>query len=262
MIHLLRYEVRRTRTVKLALLGVSVVLEAIFLLAVMRRSRPGTVLSGILLFVLAMAGTLASGLSSVILLHRDLTTEEGYMLFLTPHRCWSILGAKMLECVISLTVCVAFFAGLIYFDVRYLFSHQGQLHSYWKIGTEFLSNPTFYLQDVFRVNADFPIQVDLRDGTLILCGFISYVATWESYMAAATLAIVLAQTVLPGRRRSVIGAFLIFAAIGFLINWSQTALPALAYYQTSLLMASGLALAESLAMYFIAAPIMQSRLSV
>ncbi|MBR4711332.1 MAG: hypothetical protein IKP10_04815 [Clostridia bacterium] len=262
MMHLLHYEFRRTRPVKWVLLGLAAAVQAVFMLSVYGRSRPGTVITALLLVFLAVGGTMATGLAGILLLHRDLTTEEGYMLFLTPRRCWSILGAKMLECFFSLTLCVAFFVGLIYADVRFLFAHAGKLHSYWRIGTSFLNNPTFYLQEVFNVNATVPIRVDLRDGSLIICAFVCYVATWESYMASATFAVVLAETVMPGKRRGIITAFLIFSVIGYGIHWAQTELPAVDPYQRSLLMASGLCLAVSVLMYMVTAPIMQKRLSV
>ena len=51
----------------------------------------------VLLTMLAMGGIMVIGLASVVTLHRDVSTKQSYMLFMTPNSSYSILGAKMLE---------------------------------------------------------------------------------------------------------------------------------------------------------------------
>lgn len=262
MMHLLHYEFRRTRLVKWVILGLAAAIEAVFLIAVQTRSRSATVISSLLIIVLALGGTMATGLAGILLLHRDLTSEEGYMVFLTPKRCWSILGAKMLECLFSLSLCAFFFYWMVRLDVDYLFAHEGKLSSYWRLGTEFLNNPSYFLQEFFDISADFPIQVDLRHGSMVTAAFVCYVASWEGYMAAATFAVVLAESVMPGRKRGVIAAFAIFSVIGYGLHWSQTRLPVLDPYWHSLYLASAVSLGVSAVLYAASAPLLQRRFSV
>lgn len=57
----------------------------------------------------AVIGIAYIGLESVMVLQRDLNTKQSYMLFLTPHSSYEILGAKVLENGISILVTGIFF---------------------------------------------------------------------------------------------------------------------------------------------------------
>ena len=57
-------------------------------------------------------------------------------------------------------------------------------------------------------------------------------------------------------------AFGVFILLAYLTLWLQTLLPALSHYQTSLLMASALALGSSIVMYVLTSILMEWRLSV
>ncbi len=264
MMWLTRYELRKTRQSKLILLGVCLVMEAFFLIGIMTRDDVMLIMTYMLLFIAAMGGTLYIGLESVLTLHRDLRHEQGYMIFMTPHSCWAILGAKMLENLISMFISAGFFVGLLYLNASLILHTFKGANTVWITATSFLVDPAAFFE---ALAVDMPmeinIHVDFRDGTMIICAFVAYVCTWLSFTGMAYLADTLAACILPGKKKlSAVLAFGLFIVLAFLTLWMQTSLPMLPDYRHSLLLASGLALAQTAVMYVVTALMMESRLSI
>ena len=246
---LLVYELRKTRQSKIILAGLFAVLEVIFLLALWAEDDVAMPMSGMLLILAGLGGTLYLGLESVLVLHRDLRTEQGYMVFMTPHNSWKILGAKTLENLISLAAAGAVFVGLVYLNMTLLLARFGTVRAYWNMGDTLLKQ---YIGE----------DLSYRDGTLLICAFVAYVTNWLSMTSMAFLSDIIASRIMPTKRRSGLLAFAVFVALSFLTLWLQTRLPALPHYQTSLLMASALAAGQTVVMYAAGAGLMQARVSV
>ncbi len=258
------YELRKTRQSKWILLGVSLVMEFFFLIGHWTEDPVMVSMTFFLMVITALGGTLYIGLESVLTLHRDLRSEQGYMIFLTPHSCWAILGAKLLENLISMFMAAAFFTGLVYLNTHLILKTFETANYVWSYGTLFLTDPDFFLS-MLPVNFNFHtgIALDLRDGTLIICAFAVYVSTWLSFTAMAYLSDTLAACVLPGKKRlSALLAFALFIGLAYVTLWMQTLLPALWDYRQRLLMASGLALAQTAVMYVVTALSMERQLSI
>ena len=258
------YELRKTRQARVVLLGVTAVLQLIFCLSLLTRDTVAIPMSGSLLFITAAGGTLYLGLDSLLTFHRDLRTDQGYMVFMTPHNCWQILGAKMLQNALSLMLIGGIFIGLIYLDVVLMMNTFKSIQSGWTLATGFLNDPNLYLETVLSdLGVRLNFSIDFRDGTLIICAYIVYVCTWLSFISMAYLSDTLAVSLVPSKPRvSVCVAFGVFIVLAYITLWLQTLLPALSHYQTSLLMASGLALGSALVMYVATAILMELRLSV
>ena len=114
MKQLLKYELRKTQAMKLIILGITAAAELAFLIALFVRNSQGNtdeiiVAMAFLLTMIAFGGILLIGIQSVLTLHRDMNTKQGYMLYMTPRNSYQILGAKMLENGISLVLAGAFF---------------------------------------------------------------------------------------------------------------------------------------------------------
>ena len=97
---LLKYEMRKTWFAKLIVLGVAAAAELAFLAALLFRNASGNTdeliaFSTAALFMTALVGVMAIGFQSILVLHRDMNTKQGYMLFMTPRNCYQILGAKI-----------------------------------------------------------------------------------------------------------------------------------------------------------------------
>ena len=116
---LLKYEIRKTWATKLILLGITAVEELAFLVGLYLMGREVdnyvTAVSISLLVVTAIAGVILIGVQSVLTLHRDMNTKQGYMLYMTPRNSYQIMGAKFLENGLSL-----FLAGAFYFLLGFL----------------------------------------------------------------------------------------------------------------------------------------------
>lgn len=258
------YELRKTRQARVVLLGVTAVLQLIFCLSLLTRDTVAIPMSGSLLFITAAGGTLYLGLDSLLTFHRDLRTDQGYMVFMTPHNCWQILGAKMLQNALSLMLIGGIFIGLIYLDVVLMMNTFKSIQNGWTLATGFLNDPNLYLETVLSdLGVRLNFSIDFRDGTLIICAYVVYVCTWLSFISMAYLSDTLAVSLVPSKPRvSVCVAFGVFIVLAYITLWLQTLLPALSHYQTSLLMASGLALGSALVMYVATAILMELRLSV
>ncbi len=248
MLRLLKYEFLKARTNLLILLSVTAAVEALFLIGVWTKDIPAVTLTLILLFFLAIAGTAWVGLECVLTLHRDIRSRQSYMLFMTDRSCFGILGAKLIQTGVCVTVVTGIFVGLGYLDGDVFFGTFNQKAlDYWQTGNILLSKYA---------------GADLRDGTLMTMGLVTYSFTWLSYISAACFADVLAHVWLPGKRLPLIVAFLIFSAMAYVINWTQTLLPAYEIYQHSLMLATGLSLVYVGVLYTATAFLMERRLSV
>lgn len=251
MLKLMKYELRKTWFIKLILLGVTAVAEIIFLIGLYGRYEDTLAVGTFLLFLLAFCGLTVIGIASVVVLHRDMNTRQGYMLFMTPNSCYKILGAKVLECGISILLAGAFFFALGALDVSLVFARQGMLNLMWQRIQETLSHMTF---------AGRPIQLNLS--VYIALGF-SILASWFSTVMTAYLADVISSALLNGKKFNGLISFLIFIAL----SWGLGKLIALAVdgirnIVPYLWVYSLCSLAVAAVMYWITARIMEKHLSV
>ena len=251
MIKLMKYELRKTWFTKLILLGITAVAEIIYLVG-LYTDREGTMSAGItLLFVLAISGLLVIGLESVLVLHRDMNTKQGYMLFMTPNSCYKILGAKVLECGISILLTGAFFFALGLLDLSLLFARQGMLNTLWQQIQSFLSSLTIYGR---------PLVINVSTISA-LC--FSILTGWISTITTAYLADVISSSLLNGRKFNGLISFLLFVAL----SWGFSELNTLVTHGitdtvTMLWIYGVFELVIATVMYFVTAHLMDKYLSV
>ena len=97
MLRLLKYEFRKTLFPKMVLLALLVIFEGIFLYGYWTGNDSTTTLGLSLFLFTFLCGLLAIGIISLVTLHKDMNTRQGYMLFMTPNSTYRILGAKVAE---------------------------------------------------------------------------------------------------------------------------------------------------------------------
>ena len=251
MLKLMKYELRKTWFTKLILLGVTAVAEIIFLIGLYGRYEGTLAVGTFLLFILAFGGLLVIGIESVVVLHRDMNTRQGYMLFMTPNSCYRILGAKVLECGISILLTGAFFFALGALDVSLIFARQGMLSLMWQRIEETLSHMTF---------AGRPIRLDA-----LALGSLSFnlIASWFATVMSAFLADVISSALLNGKKFNGLISFLIFVVLswglGKLISLAVGGITEMIPY---LWIYSLCSLVISAVMYWATARIMEKYLSV
>ena len=204
-----------------------------------------------ILLLLAFGGVLVIGLESVITLHRDMNTKQSYMLFMTPNSCYKILGAKVLECSLSILLTGAFFFALGALDLSLVFAKQGELSLLWDQIREFISN--------FSVNGR-PITIDLPTMATVVFSLLS---GWIALITSAYLADVISAALLNGKKMNGVISFVLF----LVINWGITRLIVLLTASITenipaMLAGGGLDLFFAAVMYYVTALIMDKYLSV
>lgn len=249
MLTLMKYELRKTLSTKLILLGVTAAAEIAYLIALYWVHDSFMLpLSIILLVLLAVGGVLAIGLESIVTLHRDMNTKQSYMLFMTPHSSYAILGAKMLEIALSVLLAGAFFFALGTLDITLLFAKEGELNQLWLM-----------MQDIIRA---LDAQISL-DATGLASFFFSMLAGWICVIATAYLADVISSALLNGKKHNGIVSFLLFLLLTVCTEWiMQSATRGLTPYSLRLVVQGGIALVMAAGMYVVTAQIMERKLSV
>ena len=195
MKNLIKYEFRKTLSVKLILLGTAALAQLAFMIGLWTGRERIYSLGAFILLLLAFVGVAVIGLTSVLILHRDMNTKQSYMLFMTPNSCYKILGAKVIENGISLLLAAVFFFALGALDVSMLMAHEGRLADLWSLITQFLEG------------IDSRITLDTE--TLMSFAF-GLLASWFSTVTCAYLADVVSTALLcplhPAERADELGA--------------------------------------------------------
>ncbi len=121
MIKIMKYEILRNKSTVIAILGVLVGAESVFLLGSIR-SKGATMCLGLILLLLATgAAYFTVWLLGVLGFLRDLTEKNGYMMFLTPVSPYRIMFGKLLIALAELLLASGAVALLFYIDIRLLY---------------------------------------------------------------------------------------------------------------------------------------------
>ena len=249
MSKLLKYEMKKTWALKLIILGITAVAELAFLIALfLDQKNHGFIgLSCMLLFFIAMGGTMLIGVQSVLTLHRDMNTKQGYMLYMTPKNSFRILGAKLSENGISLALAGGFFFLLGFLDVTLLFTRLGSLEELWN----------FFKDFVRMIGEEIPLNA-----TSILCLVVEVLASWLATVSVAYLADIVSSALLNGRKMNGFLSFLFFILLTVLLNWIQNRFRTGMSIEALLLVRAAIAVAYSALMYAVSAWVMDRYLSV
>ena len=246
MLRLLKYELRKTMMFKLILLGITLVAQAVFL-AGLWGNRENTLATGaVLLFFIAITGIAMIGVFSVVTLHRDMNTKQSYMLFMTPNSCYRILGAKVIECGLSLLLAGAFFFALGWLDFTLLLGKSAN-QQIWDM----------FKQMVQAVND----QITL-DASHVSALVFSMLASWLCTITTAYLADVVSSALLNGKKGNGIVTFLLFLVLNWGISKLVALIPSSLGVITALLLQGAAALVLAGIMYVVTARLMEKYLSV
>ena len=246
MLRLLKYELRKTMMSKLILLGITLVAEAVFLAGLWGNRENALTIGAILLFFIAMTGIALMGILSVATLHKDMNTRQGYMLFMTPNSSYKILGAKVLECGLSILIAGAFFFALGWLDFSLLLG-KGANKQIWDMVQQLIQ----------AYNAS--IQLDLPHISAMV---FSMLAMWLCTVTTAYLADVVSSALLNGKKGNGIVTFLLFLALNYAISKLLTLVPSSLGVITVLVLQGVIALVLAAGMYVITARLMEKYLSV
>ncbi len=246
MLRLLKYELRKTLFSKLVLLGITMIAEAVFLIGFWGKKENALAIGAVLLFFIAVSGIALMGILSLVTLHRDMNTKQGYMLFMTPNSCYRILGAKIIECSLSILIAGAFYFALGYLDFSLLLG-KGTNQQILDMINELIS----------AVNN----QVRL-DAPHLSALIFSMIACWICTVAIAYLSDVICTALLYGKKGNLLITFVLFIALNYGISKLLTLVPESLGIIPVLVWQGFIALALAGVMYVITARLMEKYLSV
>lgn len=246
MLRLLKYELRKTLFSKIVLLGITAFAEAVFLIGLWGDKDNTLAIGAVLLFFIAIIGIGLMGILSLATLHKDMNTRQGYMLFMTPNSCYKILGAKVIECGLSILIAGAFFLALGMLDFSLLLG-KGSNEQIWKMLTEMIHS----------INN----QIVL-DAPHVSALVFTMLASWLCTVTTAYLSDVVSSSLLNGKKGNWIITFLLFLALNYGISKLLTLVPASIGVIPVLLWQGVIALVLAGVMYVITARLMEKYLSV
>ena len=246
MLRLLKYELRKTLFSKIVLLGITAFAEAVFLIGLWGDKDNTLAIGAVLLFFIAIIGIGLMGILSLATLHKDMNTRQGYMLFMTPNSCYKILGAKVIECGLSILIAGAFFLALGMLDFSLLLG-KGSNEQIWKMLTEMIHS----------INNQ--IVLDAPHASALV---FTMLASWLCTVTTAYLSDVVSSSLLNGKKGNWIITFLLFLALNYGISKLLTLVPASIGVIPVLLWQGVIALVLAGVMYVITARLMEKYLSV
>ena len=247
MFTLMKYELRKTLFGKLILLGLAVAAEGLFIYSLISSNNSLQITSVIILAILALVGLIAIGVQSVLTLHRDMNTKQSYMLFMTPHTKYEILGAKVLENGISTIIAGAFFVALGFTDATLLISHNQSVEE---------------LLDLLNGFVEI-LGAQLSANPLEIIAFISNnVFGWLATVTIAYLADVLASSIFNGKKGGLLICFVIFLALNVVVEKLVGLIPVVSDFTAGQFISAAASLVISAVFYYITAIIMDRHLSV
>ncbi|MCQ2457485.1 MAG: hypothetical protein MJ142_02005 [Clostridia bacterium] len=201
MLKLFKYEMRKTLTAKLIMLGLFAVLEGFFLYELLKGNEESALLVTLLVVIASFIGMFFIGIRSIVTLHHDINSKQGYMLFMTPNSNYRILGAKVLEFVISVLLAGFVFFGISLLDCKLLMNKFPKLSDIQD------------LMEMLKQAAGFKISIDL---TSALTFVFQTVLSWLETVVLAFFADVLATSLLKGKKLGGLLAFILFIVLSVL----------------------------------------------
>ncbi len=198
MLKLLKYELKKGYQLKLVIALITLLVEALYLFGIFAKQSDRLVVIAIVgLTLCAIFGTLIIGISSVQTLWRELNSKESYMLFMTPQSSYEILGAKLVESVLSLLGTGALYVALAALDLHVLAIAENS-----EIGSLF---------QVFGVT-----NLTVSQISIFVLAFMSQCLL---LYCSAYLAIIVIATLLNGKRYGAWVSFGVYIALNSAISW-------------------------------------------
>ena len=117
MLTIMKYETIRQRLSKFIMLGLLAVLEVVFLISLYgQMDKPmGYAIVG--LTFLAIFSFMYVSVESILNYNQDLSKKSGYMLFMTPHSVYEILGAKIIHNILTIILTALVFGLVAFLDI-------------------------------------------------------------------------------------------------------------------------------------------------
>ena len=203
MLTIMKYEIIRQRLSKYLMLGLLGALEVFFLIFLWLDKSEALGYTIIGLTFLAIFSFMYVSLESIINYNQDLSKKSGYMLFMTPNSVYEILGAKIINSILTIVATACVFGAAAFIDVMLIALRYDDLKAFWDQIQSFLK--------------EF-VQLDISAGAII-SAIVLAVIFWISTIAIAFLAITLTYTFLHAAPAKVLISFVIFIILNLAHSW-------------------------------------------
>jgi ABC-2 type transport system permease protein len=202
MLKLMKYELRKQAFSKLVIVIIAAFLEVIFFAGLLLDKNDTIGLAIGLLSMFAMGAMFFIAFESIITYYNDLKQKQSYMLFLTPHSPYAIVGAKVLSAGLQVILSGLAFGLIVAGNGAALLAKYSSINQLKNFLREFL-------------NVQYHINVD---GKLLVLGLLTVLITWISTITLAYLSVTLSTTFLANKKGKALISFLIFLALEYVFN--------------------------------------------
>lgn len=210
MLKLIKYEVRKSRTMTVIVIGLMAVLEAYFGIALWTDSDMHLGISSSLMVIAVFGAFLAVFISGVAAWSGELKSKTSYMPFMTPNSPIKILSAKLLSTLVLGLLLGGVMVVLGVVDVNALLNHyDGWQEMYRMFDTFMLQLGVNITQTLFSI------------GTMLLYILLTFITA----ISTAYLAVTLSATLLGEKKLKGLVSFILFLAINIGFSWLSNRLP-------------------------------------
>ena len=197
MTKLMKYEFRKQVFSKVIIGVILLLVEVLFGYGIIIKKETTVVLSASFLSMVVFGAMFYFAFESIDTLSKDLKTKNSYMLFLTPHTSYEIIGAKVLTTAITLLVGGLAFLGICTLDAFVFFERFGTVKDF-----------------VNAVMQIFHINIELSQVVVVV---LATIISWLNFIIVAFLSISLSTTFLANKKAKGFLSFGIFVVINLVM---------------------------------------------
>lgn len=202
MLKLMKYELIKQKTSKIIIAAVLLVLEIMFFAGVIIENENMWALAVAFLLLLVIITFFIVALEAIFTYSNDLKDKSGYMLFMTPHSVYEIMGSKILTSIVSIIIATVFFGLLTFIDMTVILSRYGEFEKL----LEFFQ---LFLKQVFSIDVSW---------SSVVIGTVYGIFDWISILTSGFLAITLCMTIISGMKGKGFISFVLFWIINLLFS--------------------------------------------
>ena len=195
MLKLMKYEFRKQSFSKIIILVLAGLLELFFAYGMITDNQERIAVSIGLFMVLAFGAIMFVSFECIITYSNDLKSKCSYMLFMTPHSSYSIIGAKALSTIVQILFAGAIFIAIGFLDFALMVTKYSDLS-----------------QMLDSLSQMFQIQINYADVLIVIASILS---SWICTVLLAFFSITLSTTFLANKKGKGFVSFLIFLVLNY-----------------------------------------------
>ena len=191
----MKYEFRKQSFSKIIILVLAGLLELFFAYGMITDNQERIAVSIGLFMVLAFGAIMFVSFECIITYSNDLKSKCSYMLFMTPHSSYSIIGAKALSTIVQILFAGAIFIAIGFLDFALMVTKYSDLS-----------------QMLDSLSQMFQIQINYADVLIVIASILS---SWICTVLLAFFSITLSTTFLANKKGKGFVSFLIFLVLNY-----------------------------------------------